>query len=104
MSEVKHTPGPWNARGNTVWAVGKTDTYEGPVSGCIAAARSTHTMDSDNRTWSCAGDPDDNARLIAAAPELLEALEYVLDHPLVHLDSTCEVRILAAIAKAKGDA
>lgn len=60
MSETKHTPGPWDPQpdfGGTVWA------GQGRKRECIAeVSGNTH-----ERTWA-------NAQLIAAAPELYEAL------------------------------
>lgn len=45
---------------------------------------------------------DANARLTAAAPEMLEALHRVLNHPLVRLTGDVEPLIVAAISKATG--
>ena len=59
-NETKHTPGPWEAVGLTVCQV--------PPGGreIIFGAHNTRSGDKDERQA--------NARLIAAAPELLEAL------------------------------
>ena len=59
-NETKHTPGPWKAVGLTVCQV--------PPGGreIIFGAHNTRSGDKDERQA--------NARLIAAAPELLEAL------------------------------
>jgi len=77
MTETKHTPGPW------VW----------------------NEIAPDDREWGACeiwpvsnGDPDyapvatmvcgvANARLIAAAPELLEAARFVLSNPPVEYDA-----------------
>lgn len=102
MSEKKHTPGPWSAscaeqgwvvedaNGNLIANIGQDDIESG-----------------DN----CSED----ARLIAAAPELLEALQYALPyleafipHPRNGVNADCSVdvncvdRARAAIAKATG--
>jgi hypothetical protein len=67
MADVKHTPGPWR--------VGREEKYHSFVS-----CRSSED-DLSDRNAGCwvaeAKGPDHeaNARLIAAAPELLEALE-----------------------------
>jgi hypothetical protein len=107
MGKSKHTPGPWKAQ--------PREGIEGQwevVSACkigwlIAAA----APDID-------GDPDEaNARLIAAAPELLEALEHLaaiagtgllhrqsLDKQgMVELFEEARAAARAAIAKVKGD-
>lgn len=90
---MSHTPGPWKANGNCV------DTGRGaaPVA--------------------CAYDPDDhnhvneickaNARLIAAAPDLLAACKaaepYVFNCPFENA-LTVHAMLEAAIAKAEGQA
>ena len=82
---TKHTPGPWTAR--KPWRDGA------PVPGAnfIEAPRS---VVADIQPWmgesseadeSCYAEADANARLIAGAPELLEALgwivEFIGEHP-----------------------
>lgn len=91
----KHTPGLWTFRFRAPGTVVETaDSGEG-----IALVASTPEH----------GDMHANARLIAASPELLAALEAVL--PAIRWGSThqpgnmnqwrqCEAEILAAIAKA----
>lgn len=64
MSTTKHAPGPWKAQGLAI----------------VASDRSFV-----GRLYPWCADPQDsecakaNARLIAAAPELLEALESIID-------------------------
>jgi hypothetical protein len=92
MSKPKHTPGPWTAL-KTVVAM-KQNLKVGVLTGKIDFP---------------AEELEANARLIAAAPELLEALEYVsmnlglgqgqIDPKIVELQKTMK----AAIAKAKGE-
>ena len=99
----KHTPGPWeidNERDEAicVWKRGG----EGAISGVIATVRTT--------TW-CHNEQQDeqrgNARLIAAAPELLEALK-ACDLQLLQSNNDSDYAreaheaALAAIAKAEG--
>lgn len=87
MSESKHTPGPWyipmpsmgfseirSANGDLVFGIAAGDTHE--------------------------KQPDDicdaNARLIAAAPDMLEALQYIVNNQWCF-----DMNVLkAAIAKA----
>lgn len=86
----KHTPGPWTFKGRTV--------------------RGPHPRDPEGRTrivvnaiWdrgTYVGEAEANARLIAAAPELLEALEIALD---CAGDAWWAEKAEAAIAKAKGE-
>jgi len=82
MSEPKFTPGPWNADGVYV-----CDENDSEVALC----------DGDN--W------EPNSYLIAAAPELYEALEAMLD--LVRAENDGELLIAheakAALAKARGE-
>lgn len=79
-SGVGPTPGPWDASGLTVY-----DT-------CLDGVASTHTAA--------------DAHLIAAAPELLEALENLtanLDHAFPALANLGPLKSArAAIAKARG--
>ncbi len=102
----KHTPGPWMANewrasenGEEVargWEIVK-DGYLLPMADC----------DSENYEESTA-----NARLIAAAPDLLEALQRIslakpdqLDHSIdVAIIERCANVARAAIAKATGEA
>jgi len=102
MSQAKHTPGPWE------WS----DKYR--------------TADSERNTWSllgdggygilsCDGDENSpqslgksgaaNARLIAAAPELLAALVEAASGYSEFSEGDCEIlrKCRAAIAKATGE-
>ena len=93
MTELKHTPAPWEACN-----VGDYSDYDGLCRVILG---------DDLRIAVVLGDHDEseaNARLIAAAPDLLAALEatrIVLaehePHPLPVL-----AQVLAAIARAKG--
>ena len=97
MSNVKHTPGPWHV-----------------ANGCqIRGAK-----DQIAKAWMMRnGEGLANAKLIAAAPELLEALEEAVACGMVPISSATEGgaakysrqaqvadMIRAAIAKAKGEA
>lgn len=95
MSEMKHTPGPWFAvRNSCYWEVNparKVGDYDTPftVADCCAS-------DPSNTT----GLQEANARLIAAAPDLLAAL-VALDHEY----GPKTLRMAQdAIAKATGEA
>jgi hypothetical protein len=92
---MTHTPGPWKT-------IGETMIY-GPDDYCVAVTRSDH--------WASCRDIDEclaNARLIAAAPDLLAALELaqtqIVNHCDVGVDEwiACTKAISAAIARAKG--
>lgn len=93
---MSHTPGPWEIRDSNM------RTIEAP--GGSICTPSGHCLK---------GRPDEeleaNARLIAAAPDLLEACKQVLDAQVANdqsqwehlLDEALE-RIEAAVAKAEG--
>ena len=101
--EIKHTPGPWT--------VGETRRYKhsGGIDGTEVAV---HYGPAGNRGnciafaygHGASGDAEADARLIAAAPDLLAALMMVLDDPQA-LDGrprTAEC-VRSAIAKATGE-
>lgn len=99
MSNAKHTPGPWVARaGLSNWSI--TTAY-GQRTFAIALINSERV------------EQEVNARLIAAAPELLEALKALMGHDdkiqvaiggnLRYVGAFMD-RARAAIAKAEGGA
>jgi hypothetical protein len=92
----KHTPGPWTANKPTQ-SNGRAEVHAGPM---LVAQAFNWMLDAegDEQCWA-------DARLIAAAPELLEALRLV-----VHLNERDvpmtdeELRVCrAAIARAEGE-
>lgn len=89
----KHTPGPW--------AVGK---HPGRDAG--TDLREVTYLSPFGRAYICEAEKA-NARLIAAAPELLEALHAMLDCPGIddtnqEIGETFRTIVNAAIAKAEG--
>lgn len=109
MSETKHTPGPWytDAIGR-IWRRNPSDLYE--YGGGVAGDKPVATV---WKGWVNEGEVgfplEANARLIAAAPELLEALRLLLaecEHQawIGNMpDDRVEFGIArAAIAKAEG--
>lgn len=104
MSETKHTPGPWYKDiCGRIWRRHPSDLYE--YGGGVAGDKPIATV---WRGWygeEEAGFPlEANARLIAAAPELLEACEGLLG--LAERDGWLHIAVNAArdaIAKAKGE-
>ena len=94
MSEAKHTPGPWRV------ALGNSGAILAPSpSGTPDRYVQVIYHDGDNYIYQSPGD----ARLIAAAPELLEALERVekiLDRSDVWAMGETHKFVLATIAKA----
>lgn len=106
MTESKHTPGPWYAttrQGSWDWLVAQSDRLE--------ICQMFHDGSGLNQTGEA------NARLVAAAPDLLDALRWYEEQarncrkiggvPEGHaaraaLDADGGKRALAAIAKAEG--
>jgi len=86
--QPQHTPGPWRASIYCIWGGINGDTY-------VAGTQTAIGADAQEA----------NARLIAAAPELLEALEAVVACWNHHDVGKAYVEDLAraAIAKAKGE-
>mgnify|MGYP001600623960 CR=1 FL=1 len=98
--KTKHTPGPWKV---TELDWDSSDTYINP-------SRETGEFALICRMTGSHAHKNANARLIAAAPELLEALEEALTAPfgLVRGDDARKqtdfvTKARAAIAKAKGE-
>lgn len=102
-----HTPEPWEAevRGK------RWDVYPTPRYPCQQPVASGHARDLGE---TFAGESEANARLIAAAPELLEALRAVTHQAAKEIDQSathdglnnCKLltQARAAIAKAEGGA
>ncbi|MDP2322533.1 MAG: hypothetical protein Q8N51_00695 [Gammaproteobacteria bacterium] len=111
-----HTPGPWALRQNTGPAQPAIEAYaEGPDG---SRKLSTFVVAGREPVADCFGEGASgyslvmrhaNARLIAAAPDLLEALRKLApildnDGPLVDAYRGVEPIVRAAIAKAEGAA
>lgn len=88
---AKHTPGPWLAEGGKVFA----DT--GRLFDRAVAIVGVPLDKNDNLF----GELEANARLIAAAPDLLEAAQWVIDNPGAHQNNVRAV-LCKAIEKAAG--
>lgn len=98
MNEAKHTPGPWaqdDSLPHEVWAPSRRKR---PV--CSVEADGSAALELDSVDWA-------NARLISAAPDLLEALEEIVAQAEPRNAETVEIpqltleAVRAAIAKAK---
>ena len=95
---MAHTPGPWMHRGKLIYANGSVDTIAVPVLGVIASVEETEATDIDGRNWSVSGDALDNARLIAAAPDMADALKALRD---AVISSAPAADLCAALFKAE---
>ena len=106
MSEIKPTPGPWEAKPTGPW-----DGWDG-----WSVEDATGAVVCDAHGSQLDGRREANARLIAAAPELLEAAKLVLEwyeaednhsgtdfYQRMQMCRDSEDAIRAAIAKATGE-
>ena len=93
----KHTKGPWNATKFNPVTGEIDDCYLYVEPGIAVIERKVKGRDQHDTA---------NARLIAAAPDLLEALEYCLDclGDEFALPADCQNNARAAIAKSRGEA
>ena len=112
MSKVKHTPGPWEF---------ETWQYRSPETGkmdkrvpCVCsslremriAALDSDEGNSPNPYTFTLEEAEANARLIAAAPDLLEACKSALvliQGCTVYKDMSTAKELMAPIAKAEGE-
>lgn len=112
MSGVKHTPGKWLAAAKPSSVVGwpVVASPMGQVICDVAIINKKPDHISDGEFSAYYAQVEANARLIAAAPDLLEALESLLHYDEqdagciptdAHLDAQNEAR--AAIARARGE-
>jgi hypothetical protein len=91
----KHTEGPWKVSGNTELCI--TDVYD--FSRFIGSAS---IMGSNNNFKESYEEAKANARLMSAAPDLLDALESCVSYGSMTGDEWVIEKARAAIAKAKG--
>ena len=109
MSEAKHTPGPWKKaeRPNGPWWHISADYGLDKYKGCGRQAVACVHGVSKRRGESAYSEMfEANARLIAAAPELLDALRYIEGVALANEPRdlpTIAAKARAAIAKATGE-
>ena len=91
-----HTPGPWEVvDGRRIGVILPNAIGGGYDSHCIAVTQESAHINAEA-----------NARLIAAAPELLEALKAIKDHPNTRYEVEAQLgeSTWNAIAKAEGAA
>ena len=88
-----HTPGPWNCNRSSASGYDIVCSENSPTDVCVISRRDKTT-----------GEIDANARLIAAAPELLAACRLVEQAQRDGDYMTAFRAVSAAIAKAKGEA
>ena len=98
--KAAHTPGPWNCNHSSASGYDIVCSENSPTDVCVISRRDKTT-----------GEIDANARLIAAAPELLAALETaymaLIGYLPAHRNDVTDAAIgaaRAAITKATGEA
>ena len=92
---TQHTPGPWTIEKGMLPVMVATIIAPG-------SKRDTRLVIAHiDNTRGFLGDPDANARLIAAAPELLEALKIAYPYVVDRAADSVHKRVEAAIAKAE---
>jgi hypothetical protein len=98
----KHTPGPWEANGYHI-----RQRVTGTRSIAEVAYTGPHHTPPHEYPKSCRLVDEANARLIAAAPDLLEALEAIMGSDVFEWNGSAafwlQDKVKAAIAKAKGE-
>ncbi|WP_429941841.1 hypothetical protein [Achromobacter xylosoxidans] len=101
---TNHTPGPWTLE--TVRTVSGFCHKVGPFPARREGGDPRHAcLYSDYPSESNPADQEllANARLIAAAPELLKALEAIVNDPYVSALGSLGIRAKRVIAKARGE-
>mgnify|MGYP003479592475 FL=1 len=111
MADVKHTPGPWTSYPCNLERYSRVITANGAMVQIAYTGLNHHdqvamtkSVYGDRRTYGPGEETTANARLISAAPDLLEALiaaEQALEHAGSHLHAD---RCREVIAKATGAA
>jgi len=111
---AQHTPGPWavsqrpTAKDGIEHANGFVAFVAIPRTVCDDREEGESWIDMRTRTegarLAVADEQRANARLIAAAPDLLAVLREALDFPLITEGSDWWTRVRTAIAKAEGKA
>lgn len=72
---TQHTPGPWKAQGSRIVQAGKMEAWQLIIASLPTTIDPRPTPDAAAKEYATR---DANARLIAAAPELLATLERLL--------------------------
>ena len=94
MTQTTHTPGPWSLR-MTGWQTNPAAIYSPRRPGAVACIPARTSVPLDEQSA--------NARLIAAAPDLLAALESAIEALIETRYYPSEIkRLRNAITKAKG--
>ncbi len=97
LPSAKHTPGPWGTHFSAgIYYIHHANNPHCPVGRCYGGPNHDGNISKDQAA--------DNARLIAAAPDLLEALKLLADCPDPRHCAFRDIMktVNAAVAKAEG--
>lgn len=104
MSKTQHTPGPWEYDTELADAGNKSTPIYTEAPGADADLfEAVCIIPHDDITAAGYTQIKANARLIAAAPDLLDALKEILDNAIVPYRGPMFDKARAAIAKATGE-
>ena len=108
-----HTPGPWKTAGFTIYAEPEKRNFGGPVREYLRPVCSMEPGETDGPEYleqshgadyneRLPGDAEAhaNARLIAASPELLEALEHIAEYCQAQANETTDEAALWSQARS----
>lgn len=106
MSKSKHTPGPWESKAFTNVSRNEDRVHIRGANKRIVAAITNHPGECASLDENVSDEDKANARLIACAPELLQALRNIIDSaPIRGLPRALENDIQLAcglVTKAEG--
>ena len=98
MSAEKHTPGPWLIQGNTVYALMHHGWRKG-----VEMFKNRFSVQFSFDSSCSKEEIESTKQLIAAAPDLLNALQSIIDDIDSEFGTDCDYnKARAAIAKATG--
>ena len=112
MSERKWTPGPWMATNNPgdwglagAWAIAPSGANPYDWDQCISQVEyvTPYCAGASRAEIAAADRAAANAYLIAAAPDMYEALEYLAADMIVHMDDLTIAIVHNTLAKARGE-
>ena len=104
--QATHTPGPWGfvVEPTEVPGVNVRFLVDSPAGNTVTSGQSQEHLQQEYGTGIAEAECRANARLIAAAPELLEALIECLECEFAVTDKAAIAKARASIAKATGAA
>ena len=100
-TQTKHTPGPWIVTGSR-----KKSNFDEwvRIEVCAKGPKTVCEFHADPEKPEDCAEMAANARLIAAAPELLDIVKDLADRDTFYLGEKLAAKVYAALAKAEGRA